>query len=373
MRVLQVTPVYPPYKGGMGAVAARYAQELRARNIDAHVLTPDYGTDSEDPSYVHRIKGLFSVGNASAVPHAFFRLKDFDIVHVHYPFFGFAELIPIAAQFPNTPPIVGTFHMNAIASGMKGMLFDLQRTFWQPTILKSFTTLFVSSQDYADQMGITKGIKDRLVENPFGIDTNRFHPASLEEKKKIRKTLGIELDLYTLVFVGGLDEPHAFKGLSVLIEALSKLTTPYQLLVIGDGDKRVQYESEAKQLSVSAHFLGRVSDDVLARSYRAADVHVFPSTSSAEAFGLVALEAAASGIPTIASDLPGVRTVVKHNETGFLCEPRNVIDLAARIERLGRDLELRQSLGSAARKRVETSYSWDAHMEKIIDVYNALV
>ena len=124
-----------------------------------------------------------------------------------------------------------------------------------------------------------------------------------------------------------------------------------------------------KHILHQIHFVGSVAPEDLPVYYRLAAIHVFPSTSGAEAFGLVALEAAASGIPTIASNLPGVRTVVKDEQTGLVASPGDATELVKAIERLLNDAPLREKLGSAARKRVVEEYSWDGLIERLLRVY----
>jgi len=120
------------------------------------------------------------------------------------------------------------------------------------------------------------------------------------------------------------------------------------------------------------HFMGNISDAELPRYYRMADIHLFPSTERAEAFGLVALEAAASGVPCIASDLPGVRSVVLHGETGVLVPPGDAEKLREAIVLLLDQTELRQKFGFSARKRAEAEFAWEPLISKLVETYKGL-
>ena len=120
-------------------------------------------------------------------------------------------------------------------------------------------------------------------------------------------SLGIAPEEPMVLFVGALDPAHHFKGFPVLVDALQGLTgSGWRLVVVGDGSLRASFEILAAThgLAGRVHFAGDVADESLPRYYRLADIHVLPSTARAEAFGLVVLEAAASGAPTIASSLP---------------------------------------------------------------------
>ena len=116
---------------------------------------------------------------------------------------------------------------------------------------------------------------------------------------------------------------------------------------------------QARELGVGHRvlFLGNVPDGKLPDVYRQASFHVLPSVDRSEAFGLVTLEAAASGIPSIVSDLPGVRTVVASEETGLLVPPGDVPALELALDRLFADPALTEALGAAARRRAEEFYA----------------
>jgi len=136
---------------------------------------------------------------------------------------------------------------------------------------------------------------------------------------------------------------------------------------------RGKFEQLARERNIGrrVHFAGDVSDAALPRYYRAADIHVLPSTARSEAFGLVSLEAAASGIPTVTSDLPGVRTVVIDGETGIRVPPGNPQSLRQALARLIDDADLRKYLGTGARRRATAQYSWDPLIARLEETYRS--
>ncbi|MFH1253227.1 MAG: glycosyltransferase family 4 protein [Candidatus Uhrbacteria bacterium] len=375
MKIAQVVSTYPPYRGGMGAVAFEYTERLRELGHKVHVFTPRYEKTISDPEYVHRIPSPLHWGNTGVVPSLAYRLKGFDLVHLHYPFFGGAEPLIIRKYLQPHQPLVMTYHMDNVASGWKQAVFDAHRRAIFPWVVERVDKIFVSSQDYADTCALHKipGAAEKIIILPFGIDLEKFSPGSDEA---LRQSLSINKTTPVLLFVGGLDRAHYFKGLAVLIEALSGLENKdWQLLVIGDGDLRSTFAAQARVFGLAdkIKFLGSVSEAEKSRFYRAADIHVFPSTDRSEAFGLVALEAAASGIPSIASDLPGVRSVVKNQETGLLVKPENVRELQSAIEELLNNEEKRKKFGTAARLRAEQGFAWGPLIERMEKVYLELV
>jgi glycosyltransferase involved in cell wall biosynthesis len=375
MRMAQVTPVYPPQRGGTGQVAFEYTERLRRRGHDVQVFTPSYGHTSGDPDYVHRVPPLFHVGNAAFAPALYRRLGGFDLVHLHYPFFGGSEPTVLRKALAGDHALITSYYMDAIASGVKGRFFQMHQAMVLPWVLSRSDRVLVSSIDYARHSALvaTAGALDRVETHPFGIDLDRFHPGADPE---LRGSLGIPAGEPLLLFVGGLDPAHHFKGFPVLVAALQRLAGErWRLLVVGDGALRGSFEAlvAAHGLADRVHFAGNVTDAALPACYRAADIHVFPSTGGGEAFGLVAAEAAASGIPTIASNLPGVRTVVLDGETGLLVPPGQHADLSASLRRLIADANLRATLGGQARAHAETAFCWEPLIDRLEETYASAV
>ena len=375
MKIAQVVSTYPPYRGGMGAVAFEYTERLRSRGHNVHVFTPRYEKTIGDPEYVHRVPSPVHWGNAGVVPSLAYRLKGFDLVHLHYPFFGGAEPLIVRKYLQPHQPLIMTYHMDNQSHGWQHLIFDAHRRAILPWIVERADKILVSSEDYAETCSLhaIPGAREKIVIMPFGIDLERFQPGRDEA---FRTALDILPETPVLLFIGGLDRAHYFKGLSVLIEALAELKNKaWQLLIIGDGDMKDIYAAQVRLVGLSERvkFLGSISEEDKPRAFRATDIHVFPSIDRSEAFGLVALEAAASGLPCIASDLPGVRGVVKNEETGLLVKPENSAELGAAITRLLEDADLRHRFGAAARLRAEVEFSWEPLMDRLEGVYGELV
>jgi glycosyltransferase involved in cell wall biosynthesis len=375
MKIAQVVSTYPPYRGGMGAVAFEYTERLRARGHNVHVFTPQYEKTVGDPDYVHRVPSPLHWGNAGVVPSLAYRLKGFDLVHLHYPFFGGAEPLIVRKYLQPHQPLVMTYHMDNQSAGWKHLIFDAHRRAIFPWLVERVDKILVSSREYADTSALMKipGAAEKISILPFGIDLDRFHPGSDEAFKQ---GFGFAEGIPVLLFLGGLDKAHYFKGLSVLIEALSELPNEsWQLLVIGDGDLKEAFTIQARMsgLSNKIKFIGSISEAEKPRAFRAADIFIFPSTDRSEAFGLVALEAAASGVPCIASDLPGVRSVVKNDQTGLLVKPEDTNGLREAIKKLLNDVETRKKMGVAARQTAEKEFAWEPLMDRLEEVYGALV
>lgn len=399
-KIAQVVCTYPPYRGGMGKVAFEYTERLRERGYNVHVFTSQTenpllnkegaggGLEAvPDPDYVHRIPAILSVGNASVMPSLFHRLKGFDLVHVHYPFFGGAEPVIVRKALRQDQGLLMTYHMDATAGGLRGAIFEAHKQMLFPWIANRCDRILVSSRDYYESSALAKltSVSDRVEIHPFGVDLKKFCPRTSPSCLAYRQagspsgegevTLAIPKNVPILLFVGGLDRAHHFKGLPVLLESLKDFTQPFHLVVVGSGELKETYEALAKmyQLSDRVTFVGSVSDDDLPRYYRMADIFVFPSIRRAEAFGLVALEAAASGIPTIASSLPGVRSVVLDGETGLLVTPEDADALRSAIELLLTRTDLREQLGRSARLHAEAHFAWEPLITHLEQTYKSVL
>ena len=375
-KIAHVVCSYPPYRGGMGNVAFEYVERLRARGMNVHVFTTKQGgKEVDDPRYVHRIPGVLNIGNAGVLPSLFHRLSGFDLVHLHYPFYGGAEPTIVRKAMRHDQGLIMTYHMDAVASGAKGAIFSAHRRLLFPWLINRVDRILVSTQDYADTSALAEidRVMDRVEVHPFGVDLDRFYPGTDDDIRSLHK---VKHGAPVMLFVGGLDSAHHFKGVHVLIDALEKLGQhEWHCLIVGSGDLKESYEKAVaeKGLASRVSFAGNVSDDDLPRYYRAADMHLFPSTKRAEAFGIVAAEAAASGIPTIASDLPGVRIVVRDGDTGLLVPPENIEELSNAIALLLEQSDLRERFGLSARQHAMQSFDWEPLIDKLVETYDSVL
>jgi UDP-glucose:(heptosyl)LPS alpha-1,3-glucosyltransferase len=203
--------------------------------------------------------------------------------------------------------------------------------------------------------------QERVIVIRNGVDTEAFTPGlRAEEAAGLRARLGVAAERPLAAFVGSEWER---KGLEHAIRALG-LEPGWDLLVAGAGD-RERYERLADSLGVggSVHWLGVTRDVPLALA--AADALVFPTAY--EAFPLVALEAAASGLAILATPVNGVRELIEDGVSGFLIE-RDPAMIAERLRRLREDPALRERLGAAAREAV-LAFSWDRMVQGHHELY----
>ncbi len=369
MKVAHVICTFPPYKNGMGNSVYHMARQIGACGHTSVVFTPAYrdtDTSSEtigENATVVRLKPLFSIGNAAVLPQLFFKLRNFDIVHLHYPFYGTADVVALA-KIIFQGKLVIHYHMDTVSQGIKGFIFWFYSFFFLPVIVRLASQITCASLDYVAHSQLCDyyiNHKDKFIEVPFGVDAERFHPGATQRDPIV-------------LFVGALDRQHYFKGVKQLIEAFARVAVDRpqaKLVLIGRGDLETEYKELASKNNLSENFIidSNASDDDLAAWYQKARVSVLASTDKSEAFGLVLLEALASATPVIASNLPGVRNVFHNKEHGFLIKADDVEQLAEKIAFMIDNPEEAQKMGEAGRRWIDERYSWDKVGERLEAAY----
>ncbi len=313
------------------------------------------------------------MGNAPFLP-GLLKLRGFDVVHLHYPFFFGAESVWLRS-LSGGPRYVVTYHQDVLFAGPLRLAEAAHHWLLGRRVLGRAARVLATSWDYARASRL-RGLMDRrpgiVDELPNGVDPSRFHPSV--EGASVRARYGIEPRDPVLLFVGALDRAHYFKGVGILLEALAQLPASLRaarLLMVGDGNLRQAYQQRAAELGVEDRvtFCGRVPDEELPAHYAACNVLVLPSTTMGEAFGVVLLEAMACARPVIASNLPGVRTVVSDGVDGLLVQPGETDDLAHRLRAILDEPERQRMMGARGRAKVEERYAWSAIIPRLACVY----
>ncbi len=375
MTIAHVICTFPPYKGGMGNSVYYSALEIGKLGHDVTVFTPNYvkGIPREEqlsPNVrVIRLRPLFSIGNAAVMPQLAWKLWKYDIIHLHYPFYGTADFIALIAVWRRVlgkrSRLIMSYHMDTLGSGFKRFMFSIYKFFLLPIIARAADMIACSSLDYikhSDLAAYFEHHQSKFIQVPFGVDADLFTPLTPAAREPV------------ILFVGGLNAEHYFKGVPQLIEAFARVHRRFpeaRLWLVGSGN----LEEEYRQLAVSRgignamQIKNKENDAAIRHDYCEASVLVLPSINKSEAFGLVLLEAMACGTPVIASNLPGVRSVFRNKDHGLLVQPGNVDDLAQKLETLLRHPEEARAMGERARRWVEDNYSWKRVAQELETVY----
>lgn len=273
-------------------------------------------------------------------------LDNYDVINIHGHTPTFSDRLLLKAKLSGKK-VVYTLHcfVNYYFKPFTALYNSLVNS----VLLKRAEAVVVSSESYYN--ALHKCPRKYVV--PWGVDFDKFSGAKIPHEE------------YRLLFVG---QMRPYKGLKVLLQAIKGIDA--QLDIVGDGPDRTRYENFARKYGVSnAHFYGVVSDDILRQMYLRSDVLALPSVSLNEAFGLVTLEAAAAGCAVVASDLLGLRDMVK--EFGLLVKPNDPLKLRDALLSL-RDTAVREKYATEG-KRVAKKYNWYKVAEKYDRIYAKVI
>jgi glycosyltransferase involved in cell wall biosynthesis len=377
LRIAHLTATFPPYRGGAGNTAHRFAVEQAARGHEVEVFTAP--APGEPPSsggaVVHRIRPVFAIGNAPLIPRLA-RVAGFDVVHVHYPFIFGSELTLLGRlnRRHRAQALLVHYKNRLVGKGPRGALFEAYERTVAPTLIRAADRVCVLSPDHANSVPYLRRTGERepekLVEMPNGVDAELFSPGP--DAGGLRGRLGVPADAVVAAFVATLDLAHHFKRLDVAIDALAELgSDDVHIVVAGDGELVDEFRARAATRGVSerVHFLGAVPHPELPDVLRACDLFLL-TTEPPESFGIVLIEAMATGLPVVATDYPGVRAVVVEGETGLLAPRGDVAAVAARLgELVDAGADGRGRLGAAGRARAEREWNWPRLVDRMDAAY----
>ncbi len=403
VRVLYIVTAYDRYPGdGITPWLVRTIRHLGRAGVEVEVLAPSYrglGDGLVDRVPVHRFRYAPQpletlthdqtapdrirqrpwmlalvpgyLWSASRAARRLARTGRFDVVHVHWPI---PHAIPgFAARRAGRIPLVSTFH------GVELTWTRRQLPFLVPFLRRVIRRSDAVTANSSYTVSMIREVHDRAVERiPFGATVTAEaadgRDASAAGVRGGHARGRNESAPFQLLFVGRLVER---KGLAVLLEALAGIVDRHavRLRVVGAGPARESLERRARALGVDhvVQFEGFVPDDVLAEAYRTADLFVLPAVYDAkgdvEGLGVVLVEAAASGLPAVASDAGGIPDVVRHGETGFLVPPGDPGALAAAVVQALADRDRLRRMGEAAKRHAAREFSWDVITERLVSLY----
>ena len=365
MRIGIACPYTWDVPGGVQAHVRDLADHLIELGHDVSVLTPVDDPDEADlPAYV------VPAGRAVPVPYngsvarlvfgplslartrRWLREGEFDVLHVHEPT---VPSVSMLACFAASGPMVATFH-TATARSRALQVFG---TALQPALEKVTGRIAVSP---AARRVVVEHLGGDAVLIPNGVDVARFDGAQPLPGRPAGPTV---------VFLGRIDEGR--KGLAVLLEALPELVARVpgvRLLVAGPGDADDVREAVPPSLRGRVELLGLVSDEDKPRVFASGHVYCAPNTHG-ESFGIVLVEAMATGTPVVASDLEAFRRVLEEGRAGVLVPVRDAGALAAALGDLLQDEPRRKALAAEARSAVER-YDWSTVTRQVVAVYETV-
>ncbi len=363
---------YPPHVyGGLGTVVDALSRSIAAEGVEVVVFVPAIDGYTEPPPRVE----LSPVPVRSAASNEDFWLsyseaagaslrnfgRRFDVVHCHD---WMTALGALAARPATHTPVVMTIHLPQSTNA--NLVMENIGLLGSDGVVVNSTAVraeLLGRGIRGDTCGrVDDGRQDRLDEIsviPNGVDLARFSPGAEPPHRP------------QVLFAGRLVPQKAVDVLMRAFGAVLRRHPAARLVIAGDGDQRLYLERLARFLGVRQHvdFLGWRSPDELSELYRSSMVTAVPSRY--EPFGLVALEAMASGCPVVVGRVGGLVEIVEDDVSGFLVEPDDHLGLAGRLAALLSDRGLAHATGTAARHRAE-QFGWTTIARRTIDLYERL-
>ncbi len=386
MRSLILSWEYPPLiEGGLARHVRKLAENMSQLGVEVHVLTrgDERAPDEEEVNgvHVHRVREPHRPRELSEfvtwIEHMNADMLaagvelgdrfDFDIVHGHdWLVAGAGDHLANRFRCPLVTTIHATEygrHQGWVDKHPQSHIHGVER--W---IVNRADRVIACSSYMREHISDVFGVEERTVEViPNGIDPADLQPVADLEALRVEFA---QPDEKLVLLVGRLVYE---KGFQVALEALPTLIERVgnvRFLIAGSGTHEEELKKQAEELGLLDHgiFLGWIGDDVLHSLYLISDLTVVPSIY--EPFGLVALEAMASGCPCLVADTGGLREVVPNREVGLRFRSRDPQSLAEMAEQILTDDELRDRLVTEASDHVLT-FDWMDVAKQTLGVYKA--
>ncbi|AIF69973.1 glycosyl transferase [Palaeococcus pacificus DY20341] len=371
MKIALVSDWYYPKVGGVASHMHNLALKLRERGNEVAIVTNYWKTGKEEELEKNGIELIKVEGVISPIlsinlsfginssEELFEYLNDFDVIHSHHAFTPLALKAAKAGRKMGKATLLTT-HSISFAHESKlwkalGLSFPVFSHYLK------FPHCIISVSE-ASKSFIEHFTDTEIKVIPNGVDDKRFHPNW--DKEELKEEYDIEGDV--ILYVSRMSYR---KGPQVLLNAFSRLKEG-TLIMVGPGELLPFLKAQAKFLGIDkrVRFLGYVPSNELPKLFGMADIFVLPSVT-AEAFGIVILEAMASGVPVVATNVGGIPEIVRESQSGLLVPPSNETALKDAIEALLADKELRNKLGKNGRRAVERRYSWDVVSREVEETY----
>lgn len=357
--------------GGYELATLALARSLRQRGVAVSIVTTAKNLlASKQEDGIIRIPVHGRLGNVLIFPRllaVLMRLRpNYSIVHCST--FGYLSGVAVlAGRMLRRPTLLRVATENDVREFADGTAWKA-RFFFQ--LLRRADGAIALSEAIRREL-LDAGVPDRKVlVVPNGVDVEKFHPATAEERANLNRALDLPADKLVIGTVARLVER---KGIDILLRAFAKILDRHaaQLIVIGDGPLGAELRGLADDLKIDRSVTWLGLQDEPEKWLRAMDIFAFPSRL--EGSPNAVLEAMATGLPIVATAIGGVVDLIQDGVTGILAPPDDPDKLASALERLIRDARLRSDVGSHARVRAIEEFSLEKTISRVTDLYSHIV
>ncbi len=290
-------------------------------------------------------------------------LQDFqpDILHINSPCtLGFGA-VKYARHFGI--PVIATYHTHFPTYPRYYNLTSLEDLAWR-ILRRLYNTV---DRTLVPTTPILQELREHGVQRleylPNGVDTAMFNPLYRSNEWRQRFAHG---EKPIVLFVSRLVWEKDLRILAQTYQELQSKRSDFEMVIVGDGHARQALEA----MMPGAHFLGYQSGKTLSESFASADIFVFPSTT--ETFGLVTLEAMASGLAPVAAKVGGAVEIIQEGRSGLFAEPLNGPDLTKKVEWLLDNPNYRKVIADHALDRAQ-EYRWERILDQLFESYKAVI
>ncbi len=391
MKILLITDGYYPYPSGVSELNYNRKKYLEEKGHKVDILTTSYGReDSKYPAY--RVGKVIKIpANGSYITMSFgfdipakikwfLQNNKYDIIHLSGPFppdlsyWGLKYAPPqtgIIAEFQAAgDSILRSYYKEG--NVIDNLNYNLSKNVLSPLFNQMFGKTFDKIDRYvaisqAAKIFFEIYIKGEYRIIPVGVDTKRF-------RKEGKVFDNIKKNPNSIIFLGRLDKRKGLDRLLKSMPLVKKHIPDVHLYVGGKGPLEKEYKKLVKDLNIenNVSFLGFIKEEEIDAFYRSGAIYVSPATGG-ETFGIVLIEAMATGTPIICSDIPGYREVVDNNKTGILVKTEDKDKLANAIIELLKDKNKREILSNNGIEKVKNKYSWDVVINRTISMYKEVI
>lgn len=368
MKIAQVTPYDFAHPGGVAEHIQHLKAELNCLGHDVVIIAPrstkgglEIGKDFYGvgrtvaiPGNKSRVRLTFDITLYNAVKELL-RQEQFDVIHLHEPL---TPVLPYMVLLNSKAANVATFHAYRFSNP------------WY-SAFKPYMSFVLGRLD--GRIAVSEAAREfvsQYFEGPYSIVPNGIDPKRFSNG--VEPFPWAQDDTPRILFVGRFNEVR--KGFKYLLKAMPLIQQQFpkaRLMVVGPGDTSRMSGMIERNWIRGVEFAGQVSKEDLPRYYASATVVCAPSIER-ESFGIVLLEAMASGKPIVATRIPGYAGVMTHEHDGLMAPPGNSQALALAIVRLLADRELQGRLAHNGLKTA-ASYAWSTVAKQVLTMYEEAV
>lgn len=375
MRVLHLGKYFPPYTGGVETVTYELAHGMTRRGVVSDVLCFNPG----GPRLEERWEGYSVTRAATPLVAAstplspdFVRLlassaPHYDILHVHCP----NPMAALALRLVRPrAKIVLHWHSDVIRQKRFNQVYRLLLGNWLAARADAVVGATPAHVDASEYAGAFRG-KSHIV--PFCLDPTPFEPNNVDQNAMSR--LRARFPGKKTVFALG--RLISYKGFDVLLDAAKQLPDDWVVLIGGTGPLEQELQDRIRQLGLcgKAELLGRIPQEEISAHYHFCRVFCLPSVTRAEMYGMVQLEAMASGRPVVSTNIEGsgVPWVNRHGVTGLTVPPGDPVALALAVLKIDADEERYRTMSQSGLRDARERFAPEIMLDGVEKMYRELI